>query len=106
MATGQERFVELLDKQDFQMINSFKETYIDALKQYYFVGGMPEAVQSFADNKDFNEVRDIQKRILMAYEQDFSKHAPNEIVPKIRMIWNSIPSQLAKENKIYLWTCS
>lgn len=103
MATGQERFVELLDKQDFQMINSFKETYIDALKQYYFVGGMPEAVQSFADNKDFNEVRDIQKRILMAYEQDFSKHAPNEIVPKIRMIWNSIPSQLAKENKKFIY---
>lgn len=103
MATGQKRFVELLDKQDFQMINSFKETYIDALKQYYFVGGMPEAVQSFADNKDFNEVRDIQKRILMAYEQDFSKHAPNEIVPKIRMIWNSIPSQLAKENKKFIY---
>lgn len=103
MATGQERFVELLDKQDFQMINSFKETYIDALKQYYFVGGMPEAVQSFADNKNFNEVRDIQKRILMAYEQDFSKHAPNEIVPKIRMIWNSIPSQLAKENKKFIY---
>lgn len=103
MAIGQERFVELIDKQDFQMINSFKETYIDALKQYYFVGGMPEAVQSFADNKDFNEVRDIQKRILMAYEQDFSKHAPNEIVPKIRMIWNSIPSQLAKENKKFIY---
>ena len=103
MATGQERFVELLDKQNFQMINSFKETYIDALKQYYFVGGMPEAVQSFADNKDFSEVRDIQKRILMAYEQDFSKHAPNEIVPKIRMIWNSIPSQLAKENKKFIY---
>lgn len=103
MATGQERFVELLDKQNFQMINSFKETYIDALKQYYFVGGMPEAVQSFADNKDFSEVCDIQKRILMAYEQDFSKHAPNEIVPKIRMIWNSIPSQLAKENKKFIY---
>ena len=64
------------------MITSFKQTYIDALKQYYFVGGMPEAVQSFAENRDFNEVREIQKRILAAYEQDFSKHAPNEIVPK------------------------
>ena len=60
---------------------------------------MPEAVQSFAENKDFNEVREIQKRILAAYEQDFSKHAPNEIVPKIRLLWNSIPSQLARENK-------
>ena len=85
------------------MITSFKQTYIDALKQYYFVGGMPEAVQSFAENKDFNEGREIQKRILAAYEQDFSKHAPNEIVPKIRMLWNSIPSQLARENKKFVY---
>lgn len=103
MATGNERFAELVDKQDYAMITSFKQTYIDALKYYYFVGGMPEAVQSFAENKDFNEVRDIQKRILAAYEQDFSKHAPYEAVPKIRMIWNSIPSQLARENKKFIY---
>ena len=103
MATDKERFAELLDKQDFQMIASFRQTYIDALKHYYFVGGMPEAVRSFAENKDFNEVSDIQKRILAAYEQDFSKHAPNEIVPKIRMLWNAIPSQLAKENKKFIY---
>ena len=103
MATGNERFAEVLDKRDYEIITAFKQTYIDALKQYYYVGGMPEAVQSFADEKDFNEVRDIQKRILAAYEQDFSKHAPNEIVPKIRMIWNSIPSQLAKENKKFVY---
>lgn len=103
MATGNERFTELLDKEDYEMITSFKQTYIDALKHYYFVGGMPEAVQSFAENKDFNEAREIQKRILAAYEQDFSKHAPYEIVPKIRMIWNSISSQLAKENKKFIY---
>ena len=103
MATGNERFAELLKKQDYEMITSFKQTYIDALKHYYFVGGMPEAVQSFAESKDFNEVREIQKRILAAYEQDFSKHAPNEIVPKIRMLWNSIPSQLARENKKFIY---
>ncbi len=103
MATDKGRFVELLDKQDFQMIASFRQTYIDALKHYYFVGGMPEAVQSFVEDKDFNEVREIQKRILAAYEQDFSKHAPNEIVPKLRMLWNSIPSQLAKENKKFIY---
>lgn len=102
-ATAGEQFAELLDKQDYQMIAAFRQTYIDALKQYYFVGGMPEAVQSFAEDKDFNEVREIQKRILTAYEQDFSKHAPIEIVPKIRMIWNSIPSQLAKENKKFIY---
>ncbi|MDO4345509.1 MAG: ATP-binding protein [Eubacteriales bacterium] len=103
MATGKERFAGLLDKQDFQMITNFRQTYIDALKHYYFVGGMPEAVQSFVENKDFNEVREIQKRILAAYEQDFSKHAPNEIVPRLRMLWNSIPSQLAKENKKFIY---
>ena len=103
MATYKERFAELLDKQDFDMVTRFKQTYIDALKYYYFVGGMPEAVQSFAENKDFNEVREIQKRILAAYEQDFSKHAPNEIVPRLRMLWNSIPSQLAKENKKFIY---
>lgn len=103
MATGKARFAELLDARDFGMITSFKQTYIDALKQYYFVGGMPEAVQSFVENLDFGEVREIQKRILTAYEQDFSKHAPLEIVPKLRMIWNSIPSQLAKENKKFIY---
>ncbi len=103
MAVGKERFAKLLDGQDFQMITGFKQTYIDALKHYYFIGGMPEAVQSFAENKDFNEVREIQKRILAAYEQDFSKHAPIEIVPKIRMVWNSILSQLAKENKKFIY---
>ena len=103
MATDKECFAELLEKRDYRMITSFKQTYIEALKQYYFVGGMPEAVQSFVDDKDFKEVRDIQKRILAAYEQDFSKHAPNDIVPKIRMLWNSIPSQLAKENKKFIY---
>lgn len=103
MATEGEQFARLLEQQDFSMITSFKQKYIDALKQYYFVGGMPEAVESFAEEKDFNEVRNIQKRILAAYEQDFSKHAPIEIVPKIRMVWNSIPSQLAKENKKFLY---
>ncbi len=103
MGIEKKRFAELIDTQDYQMITSFKQTYIDALKQYYFVGGMPEAVQSFAENRDFYKVRRIQERILAAYEQDFSKHAPNEIVPKIRMLWNSIPSQLARENKKFIY---
>lgn len=103
MAASGERFALLLNNHDYQMITLFRQTYIDALKQYYFIGGMPEAVQCFVEEKDFNEVREIQKRILAAYEQDFSKHAPAEIVPKIRMVWNSIPSQLAKENKKFIY---
>ncbi len=103
MAMGLEKFAELSEKKDYDMISKFKNIYTDALKQYYYVGGMPEVVKSFVDEKDFNETRKIQKRILMAYEQDFSKHAPKEIVPKIRMLWNSIPSQLAKENKKFIY---
>ena len=102
-AVAGKQYAELLDGRDYSMITAFKQTYIDALKQYYFVGGMPEAVRSFAEDKDFNEVRGIQKRILEAYEQDFSKHAPASVVPKLRMVWNSIPSQLAKENKKFIY---
>ncbi len=64
---------------------------------------MPEAVLSFSKNSDFNEVRNLQKKILIAYEQDFSKHAPNEIVARIRMLWNAIPAQLAKANKKFMY---
>ncbi|MBS6678751.1 MAG: ATP-binding protein [Clostridiales bacterium] len=103
MAVTGTQFAKLLDSQDYKMITSFKQTYIEALKQYYFIGGMPEAVKNFTEERDFYEVREVQKRILAAYEQDFSKHAPLEIVPKIRMVWNSIPSQLAKENKKFLY---
>lgn len=85
------------------MASTFRQDYVDLLKYYYYVGGMPEAVQAFADNRDFNEVREIQQRILDAYEQDFSRHAPYEVVPRIRMLWNSIPAQLAKENKKFIY---
>ncbi len=103
MAVGKGKYVDLMNSGDYAMMTAFKQDLIDSLKHYYFVGGMPEAVLSFADEKDFDEVRRIQKRILEAYEQDFSKHAPNESVPKLRMIWNSIPSQLAKENKKFIY---
>lgn len=102
-AMGKGQYVELLQKGDFEMANTFAQEYVDLLKHYYYVGGMPEVVQSFAENKDFGEAREIQQRILSAYEQDFSKHAPNEAVPRIRMLWNSIPAQLAKENKKFIY---
>lgn len=103
IAMGKGQYVELLNNGDHAMAANFKQDYIDLLKHYYYVGGMPEAVQAFADDRDFNEVREIQQRILSAYEQDFSKHAPTETVPRIRMLWNSIPSQLAKENKKFIY---
>ncbi len=102
-AMGKEQFVELIQESNFDLATTFRQDYIDLLKYYYYVGGMPEVVSNFADNMDFNEAREIQKRILMAYEQDFSKHAPNEIIPRIRMLWNSIPSQLTKESKKFIY---
>ena len=95
--------LDLLKSNDWPLIKNFKSRFIELLKQYYYVGGMPEAVLSFLEKRDFKDVRAIQKRILLAYEQDFSKHAPNDIVPRIRMLWNSIPAQLAKENKKFIY---
>jgi len=102
-AKGQQALVEVLNSQDWSLIKVYKNRYIDLLRQYYYVGGMPEAVVAFTQEENFTEVRAIQKRILEAYEQDFSKHAPHEIVPRIRMLWNSVPSQLAKENKKFIY---
>ena len=100
---NKKQFTSLVEKGDFSMMTTFKREFIDQLKYYCYVGGMPEVVSSFSENLDFNEARDIQQRILDTYEQDFSKHAPYEIVPRIRMLWNSIPAQLARENKKFLY---
>ena len=102
-AMGKEQFVELINKNNFNMATTFRQEYIELLKYYYYVGGMPEVVSNFSLNKDFNEAREIQERILSAYEQDFSKHAPNDVIPRIRMLWNNIPSQLTKENKKFIY---
>ncbi len=102
-ALGKEQLLELIKKQDFQLIETFKDKYIDLLKQYCYIGGMPEVVQDFVDNKDFNAVREIQKNILSAYERDFSKHIPANTVAKIRLLWKSIPAQLTKENKKFIY---
>ena len=103
LAMGKEQYIKLLDSSDYSMVTTFRQEYIDLLKQYYYIGGMPEVVYNFSANKDFSEAREIQGRILDAYEQDFSKHAPHDVVPRIRMLWNSIPSQLTKENKKFIY---
>ena len=102
-ALGEENLLQLLKENDFDMIGVFNSKLKEFLKLYYYVGGMPEAVNSYAQNKDLKEVRKIQKRLLEAYEQDFSKHAPSNIVPRIRQLWNNIPTQLAKENKKFIY---
>lgn len=102
-AAGKEQYAELLNDGGFDIASAFAQDYADLLKTYYFVGGMPEAVRVFCEGKSFDEARKVQRRILDAYEQDFSKHAPGAAVPRIRMLWNSIPSQLAKENKKFIY---
>ncbi len=104
-ANGEEKLAELLQSQDYQMINAYSVKYIELLKKYYYIGGMPEVVQTYLDTEDFNEVREIQKNLLKYYEEDFSKHAPKEVIPRIHMVWNSIPAQLAKENRKFIYGC-
>lgn len=103
MALEQEKLLKLLDSLDWSLISLFKEQLIDLLRQYYFVGGMPEVVSSYSREKNLERVRSIQQTILRAYDQDFSKHAPVAEVPRIRLIWNSIPAQLSKENKKFVY---
>lgn len=102
-ATGNENLHELIKQRDWDLITPFKSKYIDLLRSYYFIGGMPEAVASFIDQNNYSEVREIQIRLLTAYEQDFSKHAPSQAIPRIRMVWNSIPAQLAKDNRKFVY---
>jgi predicted AAA+ superfamily ATPase len=103
LALGKENYVEMLEKQDWSLIKSFHNQMIDLLKQYYFVGGMPACVNEFSNKYDYNEVRKIQEEILRSYEQDFSKHPPSSLIPRLRQLWNSIPGQLAKENRKFIY---
>ena len=102
-ALGEERFVNILQGTDTDMVTTFKSKYIDRLREYYYVGGMPEVVQTYVETKDFNQVRQIQKNLLNYYQQDFSKHAKTSLVPRLNLVWNSIPMQLAKENKKFFF---
>lgn len=103
LAVGEKGVHEALRSQDYELINAYAGKYTDLLKKYYYVGGMPEVVQTYIDSDDLFEVREIQNNLLQYYEEDFSKHAPKEVVPRIMMVWNSIPSQLAKENRKFMY---
>lgn len=102
-ALDQHPLNDLIKSSNWSMIKRFSEVLSTHLRWYYLVGGMPEVVGDFALNQDFKRVKQIQSDILNAYEQDFSKHAPIREVPRIRMVWNSIPSQLAKDNKKFIY---
>ncbi len=104
-ALGKQDLMQLLETRDWTLIAAMKTTYIDLLRQYYFVGGMPEAVQTLIDTQNFDAVRQVQRNLLLAYEQDFSKHIKDgQTVRKVRSIWSSVPEQLAKENKKFIYS--
>lgn len=103
LACGQEQIAEIIENKDWSIIDLLHPKIVSLLKDYYFVGGMPEAVLSYSKYLNYDKVRKIQDNILNAYDQDFSKHAPAEIIPRIRMLWNSILSQLTKENKKFIY---
>ncbi len=102
-AIGEKKMVDLLQAKDWTMLTMVRAKFEERLRQYYFVGGMPAAVLAFVNDGDLNKVRTIQKSIIEAYERDFSKHAPAIEVPRIRMVWHSIPSQLSKENRKFIY---
>lgn len=101
-AKGEDMCADILNSLDWNLIKALDVKFQDLLRQYYYVGGMPEVVQDFVTNNDIVNVRKLQNEILKNYENDFSKHAGNEAV-RIRMIWKSLPSQLAKDNKKFIY---
>lgn len=103
VAKGESELEKLLSEREFGALNGLHEKLINLLRQYFFVGGMPEAVKEYVETGALNEVRHIQKSILGGYVRDFSKHAPKELIPRIEMVWQSMPSQLFKENKKFIY---
>ena len=102
-ALGEESLAGAITKQDWNILPVFHGKSNEYLRYYFFTGGMPEVVKVFAETRNWELVRQTQNQILHSYEGDFSKHAPVEIVPRIRMVWQSIPAQLAKENKKFIF---
>lgn len=103
LAMDEKNLVMALDSKDFSIIDNFSDKFLFWLKNYYYIGGMPAVVDSFRRNKDYVKARQIQKDILRQYEQDFGKHVDAKNLPRIRMVWQSIPIQLAKENKKFFF---
>ena len=102
-AMGEDAAAEILQTKDQRMITVLREKLSDLLRQYYYVGGMPEAVNYYKDNKEFTGVRQIQKNLLAYYQQDFSKHAEPRLTERLNLVWSSIPAQLAKENRKFIY---
>lgn len=103
IANGEEKMVKVIELQDFELIKIFKKDFEEYLKLYFYIGGMPAVVQNYIENKNLQKVKEIQETILESYENDFSKHTDKNVFPRMLDLWHSIPSQLAKENKKFLY---
>lgn len=103
LAMGEKILVDYLEEGKWDQYVTLKAKLVQLLREYYYVGGMPLVVDSYSMRHDIFEVRELQEKILKDYEADFSKHIPKNELPKVRAVWNSIPSQLAKENKKFIW---
>lgn len=103
LAMGKEQLVELLRSNSWATLTPLRGMLTELLRQYYFVGGMPEAVKTYVERGDIWEVRSIHSKIIDAYRNDMSKHVPKQQVQRINMVWNSIPSQLARDNKKFIY---
>lgn len=103
LAMGKNQLVELLRSNSWAALTPLRGMLTELLRQYYFVGGMPEAVKTYVERGDIWEVRSIHSKIIDAYRNDMSKHVPKQQVQRINMVWNSIPSQLARDNKKFIY---
>ena len=103
LAKGRKQMVDILKSKDWNTIKLLRTEYIKFLREYYFVGGMPEAVSEFIETNDACKVREVQNNILYTYQKDISKHVPTSEANKINMVWQSMPSQLVKENKKFVY---
>jgi predicted AAA+ superfamily ATPase len=103
LAMGETGLARIIEEKHWDALPFFNSKFTEFLKYYFFVGGMPEAVAAFAADRDSKKVRSIQNKILSNYQNDFSKHAPKDVLPRINMVWDSIPVQLAKENKKFIY---
>lgn len=103
LAKGKSQMCEMLRKREWDVIASTRSLYIQLLREYYFTGGMPEAVKKHLETNDTVQVREVQKEILLAYDKDISKHAPTNEAVRINQVWKSIPAQLAKENRKFIY---
>lgn len=102
-AVEEQGLADALETKDYTLIDNFSDKYLFWLKNYYYTGGMPAVVDAFRMHKDYAEVRQIQRDIVRQYEGDFGKHIDSHTLPRIRLIWDSIPMQLAKENKKFFF---